>query len=321
MNPVIDRGIVYPYNFGLMEAVQIRDVTKTFGALAAVDDLTLTVPEGSVYGFIGPNGSGKTTTMRMIVNILYPDRGSIRVFGREMSGARSEWIGYLPEERGVYRRMPVRTLLEFYGELRSGRNVSAEVTAWLDKFDLARCASQKVETLSKGMSQKVQFIAAVVPQPKLLILDEPFTGLDPVSMDLVRESILELRRRGATIILSTHDMHVAESMCDYIFMIFRGRKVLDGTLTAVQDRYAADTIRVTVDGGAAALAGIAGVEKVRDLGQVQEIRLAAGADPQQMLRALVARSRVTSFAVTRPSLHDIFVRIAGPAAEEAAQVA
>ena len=146
MNPVIDRGIVYPYNFGLMEAVQIRDVTKTFGALAAVDDLTLTVPEGSVYGFIGPNGSGKTTTMRMIVNILYPDRGSIRVFGREMSGARSEWIGYLPEERGVYRRMPVRTLLEFYGELRSGRNVSAEVTAWLDKFDLARYHAAVIES-------------------------------------------------------------------------------------------------------------------------------------------------------------------------------
>ena len=221
-----------------MDAVQIQDVTKTFGSLAAVDALTLTVPEGSVYGFIGPNGSGKTTTMRMITNILRPDRGSIRVLGEAMSSTRSELIGYLPEERGVYRRMTVRPLLEFYGELRSGRNVAKEVTAWLEKFDLARCASQKVETLSKGMSQKVQFIAAVVPQPKLLILDEPFTGLDPVSADLVRESILELRRRGATVILSTHDMYVAESMCDYIFMIFRGKKVLDGTLAAIQERYA-----------------------------------------------------------------------------------
>jgi len=300
-----------------MDAVQIRDVTKTFGSLTAVDDLTLTVPEGSVYGFIGPNGSGKTTTMRMITNIFHPDRGSIHVFGQQMSTTRSELIGYLPEERGVYRRMAVRTLLEFYGELRGGGNVAKEVSAWLDKFDLARFAEQKVETLSKGMSQKVQFIAAVVPQPKLLILDEPFTGLDPVSMDLVRASILELRRRGSTIILSTHDMHVAESTADYIFMIFRGKKVLDGTLAAIQQQYATDTLRITADGGAPVLAGIAGVEKVRDLGQVQEVRLARGADPQQVLHALLARTRVTSFAVTKPSLHDIFVRIAGPAAEEA----
>ena len=300
-----------------MDAVQIRDVTKAFGPVTAVDDLTLTVPEGSVYGFIGPNGSGKTTTMRMITNIFHPDRGSIRVFGQEMSDTRSEQIGYLPEERGVYRKMAVQTLLEFYGELRSGRNVSKEVTAWLEKFDLARCAAQKVETLSKGMSQKVQFIAAVVPQPKLLILDEPFTGLDPVSMDLVRASILELRRRGSTVILSTHDMHVAESMCDYIFMIFRGKKVLDGTLAAIQQQYATDTLRITADGGAAVLRGVAGVEKVRDLGQVQEVRLSPGADPQRVLHALLDRTRVTSFAVTKPSLHDIFVRIAGPAAEEA----
>jgi len=300
-----------------MDAVQIRDVTKTFGSLTAVDDLTLTVPEGSVYGFIGPNGSGKTTTMRMITNIFRPDRGSIHVFGQQMSTTRSELIGYLPEERGVYRRMPVSTLLEFYGELRGGRSVAAEVKAWLDKFDLSRYASQKVETFSKGMSQKVQFIAAVVPQPKLLILDEPFTGLDPVSMDQVRASILELRRRGSTIILSTHDMHVAESMCDYIFMIFRGKKVLDGTLAAIQQQYATDTLRITADGGAPVLAGIAGVEKVRDLGQEQEVRLTRGSDPQQVLHALLARTRVTSFAVTKPSLHDIFVRIAGPAAEEA----
>ena len=299
-----------------MEAVEIRNVTKRFGDLAAVDDLTLTVPEGSVYGFIGPNGSGKTTTMRMIVNIFYPDRGSIRVFGEQLHGTRSEQIGYLPEERGLYRTMEVRPLLEFYGELRSGRNVSAEVEGWLKKFDLLRCAGQKLDTLSKGMSQKVQFIAAVVPAPKLLILDEPFSGLDPVSADLLRDSILELRRSGATVILSTHDMHVAESMCDGIFMIFRGKKVLDGTLDSIQSQYGNDTIRVSAEGGASALDGLPGVEKIRELGQVQELRMAPGCDPQQVLRAMVARTRIASFAVTRPSLHDIFVRIAGPAAEE-----
>jgi ABC-2 type transport system ATP-binding protein len=299
-----------------MDAVQICNVTKTFGDTVAVNDLSLTVPEGSVCGCIGPNGSGKTTTMRMIVNIFYPDSGTIHVFGRQMSGARSELIGYLPEERGLYRKMALRPLLEFYGELRGGRNVTREVDAWLEKLGLAQWASQKVETLSKGMSQKAQFIAAVIPEPKLLILDEPFSGLDPVSADLIRAAILELRRRGATVILSTHDMHVAESMCDYIFMIFRGRKVLDGTLASIQDQYGNDTIRIASDGGAACVQDIPGVEKIRDFGQVQELRMSRGCDSQEVLRALVARTRVTSFAVTKPSLHDIFVRIAGPAAEE-----
>jgi len=301
-----------------MDAVEIRNVTKTFGETTAVDDLTLSVPEGAVYGFIGPNGSGKTTTMRMIVNIFYPDRGTIRVFDQQLQGTRSEQIGYLPEERGLYRKMEVRSLLEFYGELRGGRSVNGEVDGWLKKFDLLHCADRKLETLSKGMSQKVQFIAAVVPAPKLLILDEPFSGLDPVSADVLRDSILELRRHGATVILSTHDMHVAENMCDRIFMIFRGKKVLDGTLESIQNQYGNDTIRVSANGDAAALDGLPGVEKVRDLGQVQELRMSNGCDPQQVLRALVTRTRVTSFSVTRPSLHDIFVRIAGPAAEEVA---
>jgi ABC-2 type transport system ATP-binding protein len=167
------------------------------------------------------------------------------------------------------------------------------------------------------MSQKVQFIAAVVPEPKLLILDEPFSGLDPVSADAIRAALLDMRRRGVTVILSTHDMNLAETMCDYIFMIFRGRKVLDGTLASIQDQYGDDTIRVAAEGGCAAIQDIPGVEQLRDLGQVQEIRVARGADPQEILQALIARTRVTSFSVVKPSLDDIFVRIAGPAAEEA----
>jgi ABC-2 type transport system ATP-binding protein len=167
------------------------------------------------------------------------------------------------------------------------------------------------------MSQKVQFIATVIPEPKLLLLDEPFSGLDPVSAEAIRSAILDLRRHGVTVILSTHDMHLAESLCDYIFMIFRGRKVLDGTLGSIQDLYGEDTIRVTASGGSAAVQQIPGVDQIRDLGQVQELRLARGADPQEVLRALVAQVRVTSFSLMRPSLHDIFMRIAGPAAEEA----
>jgi ABC-2 type transport system ATP-binding protein len=299
-----------------MHAVELTGVTKTFGEVTAVDDLSLAVPAGSVFGFIGPNGSGKTTTIRMIVNIFYPDRGTVRVFDEPMTGDRTGLIGYLPEERGLYRKMNVRGLLEFFGELRGGRNVSREVRYWLERLDLAHCADRRVDTLSKGMSQRVQFIAAVVPEPKMLILDEPFTGLDPVSADALRAAILDLRRNGVTVILSTHDMSVAETLCDQIFMIFRGRKVLDGTLAEIQAQYGNDTIRVSVEGGLAAIGELPGVERVHDLGQVQELRMARGSDPQEVLRALVARARVSSFAVTRPSLHDIFVRIAGPAAEE-----
>ena len=299
-----------------MDAVRISHVTRTFGNVVAVNDLSLTVPEGSIYGFIGPNGSGKTTTMRMIVNIFYPDRGEIRLFGEGRPENSSDLIGYLPEERGLYQKMTVQALLEFYGELRSGRSVKSEVSRWLERLDLASRASAKVETLSKGMSQKVQFIATVIPEPKLLVLDEPFSGLDPVSAEAIRSAILDLRRHGVTVILSTHDMYLAETMCDYIFMIFRGKKVLDGTLASIQDQYGDDTIRVTAPGGIAALQRLPGVEQIRDLGQVQELRLTRGTDPQDVLRALLAQTQVTSFSLMKPSLHDIFMRIAGPAAEE-----
>ena len=300
-----------------MPAVEISNVTKTFGDVTAVDHLSLTVPEGSVYGFIGPNGSGKSTTMRMIVNIFYPDSGAIRVFGKARSGTGSGEIGYLPEERGVYRKMRVRPLLEFYGQLRGGRNVTAAVNSWLERLGLAQRAGDKVETLSKGMSQKVQFIAAVVPEPKLLILDEPFTGLDPVSADSIRGAILEMRQRGCTVILSTHDMGVAESLCDSILMIFRGKKVLDGSLASIQASYGSDTIRVEIEDGMSALANLPGIERINDMGRVQELRMTERCDPQQVLQTLAARTRVTSFSVVQPSLHDIFVRIAGPQPQEA----
>ena len=300
-----------------MDAVEISHVTKAFGDVTAVADLSLNVPEGAVYGLIGPNGSGKTTTMRMIAGIFYADRGDVRVFGNPMMGARSELIGYLPEERGLYKKMAVQPMLEFYGELRSGRKVTAEVDSWLKRLDLSKWARQKVMTLSKGMSQKVQFIATVVPAPRLLILDEPFSGLDPVSADTIQSAILDLRRGGVTVILSTHDMQVAENMCDSICMIFRGKKVLDGTLASIQDQYGNDTIRVAAEGGVRFLDDLPGVERVRDLGQVQELRMARGCDPQQVLRALIERTRVTSFSIMKPSLHDIFVRIAGPEAGEA----
>ncbi len=297
-----------------MDAIQIREVTKTFGDVTAVDRLSLAIPEGSIYGFIGPNGSGKTTTMRMIVGIFHPDSGSIDVLGAPMSSDRAGILGYLPEERGIYPKMTVRSLLEFHGELRGGSNVKEQVEKWLQRFDLAQWASHRVETLSKGMTQKVQFIAAVVPGPRLLILDEPFSGLDPVSAQSIREAILDLRRSGSTVVLSTHDMSVAEDMCDRIFMIFKGKKVLDGTLDAIQEQYGSDTLRITAEDGCACLQGMRDVEQVRDFGKIQEVRLARRADHQEILRTLISRTRVTGFSMTRPSLEDIFVRIAGPAA-------
>jgi len=299
-----------------MKALDIEQLTKTFGTLSAVEDLSLSVEEGSIYGFIGPNGSGKTTTMRMIMNIIYPDRGSIRVLGKTSDGARLENVGYMPEERGLYKKMKLRELLLFYGELRGGRSVDAEVDSWLERFDLTSRAREKLETLSKGMSQKVQFIATIIPRPDLLILDEPFTGLDPVNADIIREVLLDLHAQGTTIILSTHDMHLAETLCNRICMIFRGRKVLDGSLQEIQQEFGQDTVRLRTADGSSVLRDLPGVEKVLDLGQEQELRLAREADPQQVLKELVRRTRVLGFEIARPSLHDIFVRIAGPGAEE-----
>ena len=300
-----------------MNSVEIRNVTKTFGDVVAVDDLSLDVPAGSVYGFIGPNGSGKTTTLRMIMNIFYPDSGNITVMGDGTPGACTDRVGYLPEERGLYRRMKVREVLRFYGELKAGRSVNREVDDWLERMELAAWADKKVETLSKGMSQKVQFIASVVSGPEVLILDEPFAGLDPVNTDVIRTAVLDLQQNGTTVIFSTHDMSMAERMCDFIFMIFKGKKVLDGTLASIQDEYGDDTLRVSCEGGAAAISDIDGIARVNDFGQIQDVRMVRGTDPQQVLAAIMARTTVRRFEVTKPSLHDIFVRIAGPEAREA----
>jgi ABC-2 type transport system ATP-binding protein len=309
-----------------VSAIEIRGVTKTFGTHVAVDDLTLDVPEGSIYGFIGPNGSGKTTTLRMIMNILLPDRGEIRVLGRNSTGAAHDDVGYLPEERGLYRKMKVRRLLRYYGALKNAPAAATEreIDFWLKRLDLDAWGHHRIEALSKGMSQKVQFIATVVAQPRIVILDEPFSGLDPVNADVLREAVLELRRRGETIVFSTHDMAVAEKMCDRIFMIFRGRKVLDGTLDQIQSTYGHDTIRVRTADGRAALAGLDEVEAVSDYGNLQEVRLKGGSDAahaQRFLARLLERTPVYHFEVTRPSLHDVFIRIARPDADPAAVAA
>lgn len=301
------------------DAVVITRVTKQFGAVRAVSDLSLTVPTGSIYGFIGPNGSGKTTTIRMLMNIILPDSGDIQVLGRPTASAARDVIGYLPEERGLYKKMPVRTLLRYYGRLKGKHTAELDpvITDWLDRLKLSEWADKRVDQLSKGMAQKVQFISAVVARPTLVILDEPFSGLDPVNAEALKDAVLDLRRSGTTVVFSTHDMAAAERLCDRIFMIFRGQKVLDGTLDEIQAQYGRDLIRVRVRGGAAALAGVPGIEITNDHGNLQDLR--ATGDPSEVLRRLVAVVDVQHFEVTRPSLHDVFVRIARPTQDELAR--
>ncbi|MCP4249694.1 MAG: ATP-binding cassette domain-containing protein, partial [bacterium] len=295
-----------------MAAVEIANVTKTFGQVRAVDGLSLSVPAGTVYGFIGPNGSGKTTTLRMIMGILYPDSGGgpIEVLGEQVFGAARDRVSYLPEERGLYKKMKVRDVLRFCAELKGQRDSKADIADWLGRLGLAEWANKKVETLSKGMAQKVQFIAAVVSRPELLILDEPFTGLDPVNAEVIKDAVLDIKRSGTTVIFSPHDIGVDEKLCDFIFMIFKGQKVLDGTLESIQDKYGSDTIRVRVEGNgkdktdAGVFENLPGVERVNDFGRFQELRTEQKADTQAILKALADRARIRHLELARPSLPD-----------------
>lgn len=307
------------YNQATMStnAVEIQDVTKTFSTVTAVDSLSLHVPQGSIYGFIGPNGSGKTTTLRMILNIFYPDAGKIALFGQSRMGSCVDQVGYLPEERGLYKKMKVRDLLLFLGRLKKAAELKKDIQYWLERFELTDWAKKKVETLSKGMAQKVQFIASVAARPKLLILDEPFSGLDPVNTDVLHQAVLDLRAKGTTIVFSTHDMNMAEKMCDFICMIHKGRKVLDGTLTSIQQECGQDIVRIRTEGGMKTVDNLDGIESVKDFGQMQELRIGAEADTQAILKQLIDRTPVYQFEITRPSLHDIFVQIAKPSDKEA----
>ena len=298
------------------DAVELKQVTKRFGPHVAVDHLDLVVPEGTVYGFIGPNGSGKTTTLRMILKIFHPDEGSVRVLGSDRLSAADDRVSYLPEERGLYKKMKVRDILSFYAQLKGMRHCRREIDQWLERLELSDWADRRVETLSKGMSQKVQFIATVISKPRLTVLDEPFSGLDPVNMEALKDAVVALRDKGSTVIFSTHDMDVAERMCDTILMIFRGKKVLDGSLVSIQSQYGNDTIRVRMQSANGVMSGIEGVQRINDYGPYKELRMAPGADPQRILRQLVSLGTVEHFELARPSLHDIFVRIARPDPQE-----
>jgi ABC-2 type transport system ATP-binding protein len=284
-----------------MPAIELVNVTKTYGTQVAVDDLSLAVPEGCVYGFIGPNGSGKTTTLRMIMRIIAPDRGTITVLGDSsgLHGPANDRVGYLPEERSLYKQMKVREVLRFLAELKGHRPSRSEIQNWLERMGLPDVGEKKVEALSKGMSQKVQFIATIISKPQLVILDEPFSGLDPGNAEVLRDLVLDLRRKGTTVIFSTHDMSVAEEMCDFIFMINKGKKVLDGTLASIQQQHGTDVLHVRVassNGSPPSLENLPGVLKVTDVGNWQELRVAPGSDRPGEFQSMAHHSRAARHA-------------------------
>ncbi|GAC1653261.1 MAG: ATP-binding cassette domain-containing protein [Gemmatimonadaceae bacterium] len=306
-------------------ALDIRHVVKRYASHTAVRDLSLAVPVGAVYGLLGPNGAGKTTTIRMVLNVIAPDEGTIRLFG-ERADARgmTDRIGYLPEERGLYKKMQVRRLLRFLAELKGVSRAIAEprISEWLERLSLKTAAKDwglaRVDELSRGMQQKVQFIATLIHDPDLIILDEPFSGLDPINAQALKDTIGDLKRRGKTVIFSTHLMDNAERMCDSVCIIAGGAKVLDGTVEAVKAAHGARRVALDMAPGPedasvrATLRDPRLVEHMDDGDHVREIELADGADPQELLRRLVeGGARIRRFELVHPSLHEVFLRAVG----------
>ena len=295
-----------------MNAVLLDNVCKSFGRLHAVDNLSVQASVGSVYGFLGPNGAGKTTTIRMIMNIIRPDSGRIEILGDGKIEQVKARIGYMPEERGLYRKMTARKVLAYFGAIKgvNDKELAQRVPHWLQRVELADWADKKVEELSRGMHQKLQFAVTVINDPELVILDEPFSGLDPLNQDLLKDIILEMRNEGKTIIFSTHVMHEAEKLCDFILLINKGKLILDDTLDNVRSRQSAHTVSVELEGDTAFVEKLPMVTAVKSEGNRLDVSL-ADADTQQFLRALMQRARVRAFEVKVPSLHEIFVNLVG----------
>jgi ABC-2 type transport system ATP-binding protein len=306
--------------------LDVDHVTKRFAGHTAVDALSLAVPQGVIYGLLGPNGAGKSTTIRMIMNIYEPDAGTVRLFGAPESGQdQSRRIGYLPEERGLYAKMRVLDVLLFLAEMKGMSRTAARPKAaqWLDRLGLSDWKLRKVNELSKGMQQKVQFISTVLHEPDLLVMDEPFSGLDPVNAQVMKDTVLDLRARGKTILFSTHIMEQAEKLCDHVCIIARGRKLVDGAMAEVKRTHGGHHVMIGFDGATGDAARIFGdkrlVAKYDGSDQYAELELAAGADAQEILRSLVSSgARLSRFEIAEPSLNKIFIDLVGPEAATAA---
>ncbi len=304
--------------------IEIDHAVKRYAEHVAVRDLSLRVPKGAVYGLLGPNGAGKTTTIRMILNIIAPDSGSIRILGRPASDpSLTDHIGYLPEERGLYRKMQVRRVLRFLAELKGVSRALADkrIDEWLDRLDLRTAekdwGASKVDELSRGMQQKVQFIGTMLHDPDLVILDEPFSGLDPVNAQALKDTIVDLKRRNKTVIFSTHLMDNAERLCDSVCIIAHGEKVLDGSVSGVKEEHGNRSIALALVGGQNEAVGPilndrSLVQRVDDSNRFFEVELAPGADAQVLLQRLVqAGAQIQRFELVQPSLHQIFLQKVG----------
>ena len=289
--------------------LEIKNVVKNYDNVKAVDNLSIMVEPGGIYGLLGPNGAGKSTTIRMIMGIIQPDEGEIKLFNEPFNEKVKEKIGYLPEERGLYRRMKVLDHLVFLGEIKG---VPAKVARkrgmeWLERVDLTEWADKNVDALSKGMQQKIQFVSTVLHDPKLVILDEPFAGLDPINTQFLKDIVIEMKEQGKTIILSTHLMEQVEKLCEKICLINKGKKELEGYLSDIKLDFSRNVISLGFSGDITLLENHPDVEKVRSFGQDLSITMKEGANPDNILRAAIDNGKVDSFEIGEMSLHDIFI--------------
>ena len=298
-----------------MYTVELEKVRKAFGQTIAVDDLSLQIPPATMFGLLGPNGAGKTSTIRMMIGIMLPDSGSVKMFGSPFDRKALARIGYLPEERGLYKKMKVLGQLVLFGELHGLDAAEAESRArrWAQRLEIADWLEKKAEELSKGMQQKIQFIATLLHDPEFIIMDEPFSGLDPVNTTLLKDVLLELKNAGKTILFSSHRMDQVEKLCDSICLINHGRAVLQGDLKSIKSRYGKNHVQIEYEGDAAFLQDKTLVQSCNNYGNYVEVRLAPNADSQRLLRKALDGSgaRVNRFELVEPSLDEIFIDVVG----------
>ncbi|MBU0927682.1 MAG: ATP-binding cassette domain-containing protein [Spirochaetes bacterium] len=297
--------------------LNVDGVVKTYETVRAVDGLSFEARPGEIFGLIGPNGAGKSTTIRMIMNVIVPDAGTIRFDGKAFSESMKARIGYLPEERGLNKKVKVLETLVYLGVLKGldSKDAKARAEAWLERFGLAEWKAEKIEALSKGMAQKVQFIGSVVHDPDLVLFDEPFSGLDPVSQDILLDAVLELKRRGKTVLISTHVMEHAERLCDRILLVRGGKELVSGSLPDLKARYGENSAQIEFDGDASFVSTLPCVESVRAMPRWIEATLGEGRDSGELLAAVAGRLRVRRFQMMEPSLHAIFVKLVEAAGE------